>query len=103
MTILSGIMLTFRYNETDFYASPGPSGVELKGPFWHPLRLLSNLTAWNMFILVPIFYCTIFKFRKSQDLTAGTYILNFFKGPYRPKSIQKIPTFDILSGSKTTL
>ena len=26
-----------------------------------------------MLILVPIFYCTIFKFRKSQDLTPGAY------------------------------
>ena len=62
----------FRYNQTDFYANPGPTGMEFKGPIWHPLRALYNLTAWSMFILVPIFYRSIFKLRKVQDLTSGT-------------------------------
>ena len=53
--------------------STGPSGYEFKGPLWHPVRLLPNLVTWNMFILVPIFYCAIFKFRKSQDLTRGIH------------------------------
>ena len=71
------IFFFFRYNHADFYARPGPSGLEFKGPLWHPLRLLTNLATWNMFILVPIFYYNIFKFRKSQDLTPGTYNFSF--------------------------
>ena len=71
--------VVFRFNQTDFYASPGPSGFEFKGPLWHPLRILANLVTWNMFILVPIFYFNIFKFRKSQELTTGmTYILRLW-------------------------
>ena len=68
-------MLMFSYNEKDFYASSGPSGVEFKGPLWHPVRLLPNLT-WHMFaVLVPVFYFVIFKSRKRQESTAGKNIL----------------------------
>ena len=69
---LNLLFVFFRYNQTDFYANPGPTGMEFKGPIWHPLRALYNLTAWSMFILVPIFYRSIFKLRKVQDLTSGT-------------------------------
>lgn len=69
----NNVLFFSRYDQTDFYASPGPSGYEFKGPLWHPVRLFPNLVTWNMFILAPIFYCAIFKFRKSQDLTPGTY------------------------------
>ena len=72
------VMFIFSYNEKNFYASPGPSGVEFKGPFWHPLRLLPNLT-WHMFALVPVFYFVIFKSRKRQELTAGKNILQKFR------------------------
>ena len=67
-----------RHDLTDFYANPGPTGIEFRGPMWQPIRAVYNLTAWNMFILVPIFYRAIFKFRKVQDLTAG----KDFIGPY---------------------
>ena len=30
------------YNPIDFYAKIGPSGVEFKGPLWHPIRYLSG-------------------------------------------------------------
>ena len=71
-------MLMFSYNEKDFYASSGPSGVEFKGPLWHPVRLLPNLT-WHMFLLVPVFYFVIFKSRKRQESTAGKNISKKFK------------------------
>ena len=99
-------MFCLSYNPTNFYAKVGPSGVEFKGPLWHPIRYLSDtpltghlwhpinapndathqkapLLTWhfiralangitlNMFILVPIFYWNIFKFRKAQDLITG--------------------------------
>ena len=35
------------------------------------LRALSNLISLNMFILVPIFYWNIFRFRRTQDLITG--------------------------------
>ena len=87
----------FSYNQTDFYASPGPRGVEFKGPLWHPLRLLSNLATWNMFVLVPVFYCAIFKFRRSHDLTAGTYISGLVlshEGRHQCKIVQTMDTFE---------
>ena len=59
------------YNQTDFFANPGPSGIEFKGAVWQPTRAFYNLINWSMFILVPIFYRAIFKFRRVQDLTAG--------------------------------
>ena len=59
------------YNQTDFLANPGPSGMEFKGPLWQPTRAFANLTAWSMFILVPIFYRAIFKFRRVHAMTAG--------------------------------
>ena len=71
MQILATVLVVFSYNQTDFYTNPGPHGLELKGPIWHPLRALANLAAWNMFILVPIFYWNIFKFRKAHALTTG--------------------------------
>ena len=38
---LRQIYVFLRYNLTDFYAKPGPSGVEFKGPLWHPVRYIS--------------------------------------------------------------
>ena len=38
---------------------------------WRLVRALSNGILLNMFILVPIFYWRIFKFRKAQDLMKG--------------------------------
>ena len=113
------ICLFLRFNLTNFYAKPGPSGVVFKGPLWHPmryfslfkryvtlgdvfissghpirksphqdspyiLRALSNLISLNMFILVPIFYWNIFRFRRTQDLITGRNdkndtILTFWK------------------------
>ena len=66
-----------RYDVTDFYATPGPTGLGFKGPIWSPFRAMYNLTTWNMFISVPLFYRAIFKFRRGQELTPGdtTYIL----------------------------
>ena len=60
----------FRYNIADFYAG-SEKGLEFKGPLWDPIRLLANLTTWNMFLVVPMFYCAIFKFRKAQNSTPG--------------------------------
>ena len=60
-----------RYDPTDFYADPIPAGMEFKGPLWHPLRAMYNLTTWGMFLTVPFFYLAIFKFRRGQELTAG--------------------------------
>ena len=45
--------------------------MEFKGPLWQPTRAFANLTAWSMFILVPIFYRAIFKFRRVHAMTAG--------------------------------
>ena len=66
-----------RYDVTDFYATPGPTGLGFKGPLWSPFRAMYNLTTWNMFISVPLFYRAIFKFRRGQELTPGDnmYIL----------------------------
>ena len=60
-----------RYDVTDFYATPGPTGLGFKGPLWSPFRAMYNLTTWNMFISVPLFYRAIFKFRRGQELTPG--------------------------------
>ena len=60
----------FRYDTSDFYAG-SVKGLEFKGPLWDPIRLLANLTTWSMFLVVPMFYCAIFKFRKAQNSTPG--------------------------------
>ena len=60
----------FRYNHTDFYGNQ-QHGVEFTGPLWDPVRVFWNLTSFSMFLVVPAFYCAIFKFRKAQDLTPG--------------------------------
>ena len=62
-----------RYDVTDFYATPGPTGLGFKGPLWSPFRAMYNLTTWNMFISVPLFYRAIFKFRRGQELMPGDY------------------------------
>ena len=38
------------FNQRDFFASPGPSGIEFKGAVWQPTRAFYNLTNWSMFI-----------------------------------------------------
>ena len=65
------LVFLLRYELTDFYATPGPTGFGLKGPIWSPFRAFYNLTIWSMFIVVPICYRAIFKFRKVQDLKTG--------------------------------
>ena len=62
-----------RHDVTDFYATPGPTGLGFKGPLWSPFRAMYNLTTWNMFISVPLFYRAIFKFRRGQELMPGDY------------------------------
>ena len=62
-----------RFDVSDFYANPGPTGLEFKGPLWSPFRAMYNLTTWNMFISVPLFYRAIFKFRRGQELMPGDY------------------------------
>ena len=62
-----------RFDVSDFYATPGPTGLEFKGPLWSPFRAMYNLTTWNMFISVPLFYRAIFKFRRGQELMPGDY------------------------------
>ena len=66
-------MILLRYNLADFYGNI-EHGVEFKGPAWDPIRVFANLTTWNMFVIVPIFYGAIFKFRRRQDMTPGKYI-----------------------------
>ena len=69
--LLLYLVFLLRYELTDFYATPGPTGFGLKGPIWSPFRAFYNLTIWSMFIVVPICYRAIFKFRKVQDLKPG--------------------------------
>ena len=45
--------------------------MEFTGPLWDPVRVFWNLTSFSMFLVVPAFYCAIFKFRKAQDLMPG--------------------------------
>ena len=72
LTLGGDIFHSPRYNPTDFYAKPIPTGVEFKGPLWHPFRALYNLTTWGMFLFVPVFYLAIFKFRRGQEFIAGS-------------------------------
>ena len=69
--LLLYLVFLLRYELTNFYATPGPTGFGLKGPIWSPFRAFYNLTIWSMFIVVPICYRAIFKFRKVQDLKPG--------------------------------
>ena len=69
LALLHFLFLSF--DQTNFLADPSPSGIEFKGPLWQPTRAFANLTSWSMFILVPIFYRAIFKFRRVHALTAG--------------------------------
>ena len=54
-----------------------PHQVHIRHPkkipplIWHLIRALANGITLNMFILVPIFYWRIFKFRKTQDSIVG--------------------------------
>ena len=66
------IFFLSRFDLSNFYKDD-QNGLEFKGPPWDPLRVLVNLAAWNMFVLVPIFYCAIFSFRKAKDLVPGKY------------------------------
>ena len=70
-------MILLRYNLADFYGNI-EHGVEFKGPAWDPIRVFANLTTWNMFVIVPIFYGAIFKFRRKQDMTPGKYRAGIF-------------------------
>ena len=59
-----------RYDTSDFFGSYH-NGLELQGPLWDPIRICANLLSLNTFVVVPIFYCAIFKFRRAQDLVPG--------------------------------
>ena len=58
---LSKILIFYRYNLSNFYASVGPSGLNIKGPIWHPIRLIMNLIFMAFVIIVPIFYGLLFR------------------------------------------
>ena len=51
----------------------------MKGPIWHLTRVILNLMSLSMFVLVPMFYLAIFKFRRNQvDTMSGKLIKNQF-------------------------
>ena len=53
----------------------GGAGITLK--FFHPFRISVNVFTFSFFIVVPVLYSRIFKFRKSQDeLISGKTIIN---------------------------
>ena len=62
-----------RYDTSDFFGS-FHNGLELQGPLWDPIRICANLLSLNTFVVVPIFYCAIFKFRRTQDLVPGIMV-----------------------------
>ena len=51
----------FRYNLNNFYVDVGPSGLNIKGPIWGPIRLIMNLIFMAFLIIVPIFYGLLFR------------------------------------------
>ena len=66
-----------RYDTSDFFGSYH-NGLELQGPLWDPIRICANLLSLNSFVVVPIFYCAIFKFRRAQDLVPGIRAMNMY-------------------------
>ena len=50
-----------RYNLDNFYAGIGPSGVNINGPIWRPVRLVMNLNYTAFVLIVPVLYGIIFR------------------------------------------
>ena len=66
-----------RYDPTDSYKQSSPRGFMMKGSIWNLTRVILNLMSLSMFVLVPMFYLAIFKFRRNQvDTMSGKLIKN---------------------------
>ena len=66
-----------RYDPTDSYKESSPRGFMMKGSIWNLTRVILNLMSLSMFVLVPMFYFAIFKFRRNQvDTMSGKLIKN---------------------------
>ena len=66
-----------RYDPTDSYKESSPRGFMMKGSIWNLTRVILNLMSLSMFVLVPMFYLAIFKFRRNQvDTMPGMLVEN---------------------------
>ena len=50
-----------RYNLKNFFLDVGPTGMNIKGPLWRPVRLVTNIIAFTFTVLVPVLYGIIFR------------------------------------------
>ena len=58
---LSELFFLLRYNLKNFFLDVGPTGLNIKGPFWRPVRLVTNIIAFSFTVLVPVLYGIIFR------------------------------------------
>ena len=52
---------SLRYNLKNFFLDVGPTGLNIKGPLWRPVRLVTNIIAFTFTVLVPVLYGIIFR------------------------------------------
>ena len=50
-----------RYNLKNFFLDVGPTGLNIKGPLWRPVRLVTNIIALTFSVFVPVLYGIIFR------------------------------------------
>ena len=63
------LVLSFRFNLSDFFAPVKFHGVEFQGPLWVPTRLFPNIVGSSFVLIVPCLYGAIFRFRKEHTIT----------------------------------
>ena len=61
---LSELFFLLRYNLKNFFLDVGPTGLNIKGPLWRPVRLVTNIIAFSFTVLVPVLYGIIFRSSK---------------------------------------